>query len=128
MDKFETRLKELRTEKGISQKALAWELGTTDDSIFSWEKGRSQPSIEAIKRLADFFEVSTDYLLGRADDLGNITIQSTAPALTGEEAQLLDDFRRITAPNLKEMLCYSAALWSGRVSPLDGNSTAKKKA
>ncbi len=70
MDIFERRLKELRTEKGITQKKLAKALDTTDDSIFSWEKGRSQPSIELIRRLVIFFDVSADYLLGLEDETG----------------------------------------------------------
>ena len=67
MDIFEIRLKELRAEKGITQKELAVELGTTDDSIYSWEKGRSQPSIDMIRKLCNFFNVSAGYLLGLED-------------------------------------------------------------
>ena len=70
MDIFEIRLKELRLERGLTQKALAQALATTDDSIYSWEKGRSRPSIEAIRRICAFFEVSSDYLLGLEDDGG----------------------------------------------------------
>lgn len=51
----------------MTQKKLAEVVGTTDDCIFFWEKGRAEPSIEEIIRLADIFEVSTDYLLGRDD-------------------------------------------------------------
>ena len=64
MGLFEIRLKELRAEKGITQKELAVELGTTDDSIYSWEKGRSQPSIDMIRKLCNYFNVSAGYLLG----------------------------------------------------------------
>lgn len=64
MDIFEQRLKELRKEKELTQKELACILQTTDDSIFSWEKGRSQPSIEMLRKLSKFFGVSVDYLLG----------------------------------------------------------------
>lgn len=67
MGKFEERLKELRIESGKTQKQLAQELETTDDSIFSWEKGRSQPSIEMICALCRIFQVSADYLLGLVD-------------------------------------------------------------
>lgn len=67
MDIFETRLKELRLEGGMTQKQLANLLQTTDDSIFSWEKGRSQPSIEMIRKLCVVFQVSADYLLGLTD-------------------------------------------------------------
>ena len=68
MDIFAIRLKELRTEKGYTQKQLAELIGTTDDSVFSWEKGRSQPPIEFIRLLCKALSVSADYLLGLEDD------------------------------------------------------------
>ena len=70
MDIFQIRLKELRAEYGKTQKELAAILNTTDDSIFSWEKGRSQPSIEMLRRLCTVFNVTADYLLGLEDETG----------------------------------------------------------
>jgi len=67
MEKFQERLKELRSEKGWTQKKLAQILQTTDDSIFSWERGRSQPSLETICKICKCFDVSADYLLGLED-------------------------------------------------------------
>ena len=64
MDIFSIRLKELRLEKEMTQKSLAKELETSDDSIYSWETGRSQPSIEMIRAICKYFNVSSDYLLG----------------------------------------------------------------
>lgn len=65
--KFNERLKELRTEKGWTQKALAERMNVTDDCIFFWEKGRSEPSVQQILDLSALFEVTTDYLLGKTD-------------------------------------------------------------
>ncbi len=65
--KFQERLKDLRTEKNFTQKALAEKLNVTDDCVHFWEKGRSEPSIEQILLLSELFEVSTDYLLGKKD-------------------------------------------------------------
>ena len=76
MDMFFLRLKDLRTERGYTQKQLAEAIQTTADSIYSWEKGRSQPSIETLCKLADFFECSIDYLTGREDDLGSVPINA----------------------------------------------------
>lgn len=70
MDIFEFRLKELRTEKNLTQKDLAKLIATTDDSIYSWEKGRSQPSIDMIRKICKLFDVSADYLLGLEDETG----------------------------------------------------------
>lgn len=67
MNLFRIRLKELRTERNLTQKQLAGHLDTTDDCVFFWEKGRSEPSIDEILKLAAFFDVTTDYLLGRVD-------------------------------------------------------------
>ncbi|MDY6367056.1 MAG: helix-turn-helix transcriptional regulator [Clostridia bacterium] len=67
METFKKRLKELRTDKKISQKGLASVIGTNNSSICDWECGRSEPSIETILKLCDFFGVSADYLLGRED-------------------------------------------------------------
>ena len=67
MNLFPERLKEIRTLKGYTQKQVAQAINTTDDSIFSWEKGRSQPSIEMILALCKLFEVPADYLLGLED-------------------------------------------------------------
>ena len=76
MDIFSLRLKELRKEKGFTQKQLAAVLKTTDDSIFSWEKGRSQPSIETIRILCHVLDVTADYLLGLEDETGAKTFHN----------------------------------------------------
>lgn len=64
---FGQRLKELRREKGLKQRELAELLGYTDRNIQKMEYGEvNVPALTLIK-LADFFEVSLDYLVGRAD-------------------------------------------------------------
>ena len=63
-DSFKNRLKELRTEKGISQQKLANEIGATQKAIDFWEKGINEPKASYIIKLAKYFGVTTDYLLG----------------------------------------------------------------
>lgn len=58
------RLKKLRTNKEMSQRNLAGVLGVSQQTIGSWEVGRTSPDPEMINRIASFFNVSTDYLLG----------------------------------------------------------------
>lgn len=65
MEGFRERLKELRAEKKVSQKKLAKIIGTNNSSVCDWERGRSEPSIELIIKICDYFEVSADYFLGR---------------------------------------------------------------
>ena len=67
-DTFEIRLKELRIEKSLSQASLAVEIGVTQKAIDFWEKGINEPKASYIIKLAKFFGVSSDYLLGIEDD------------------------------------------------------------
>lgn len=64
---FKTRLRELRQENDLTQKDLAKKINSTDKNIWAYEHGVF-PTIETLISLADFFEVSLDYLLGRNDD------------------------------------------------------------
>lgn len=67
MEKFSARVKELRESHGLSQEALGKIIGVKRYSVYTYEKGRNYPDIPHLIALADFFEVSTDYLLGRTD-------------------------------------------------------------
>lgn len=58
-------IKDLRQEKGISQLALANAIGVSQKAIDYWERGVNQPKANYIVLLADYFDVSCDYLLGR---------------------------------------------------------------
>lgn len=65
---FAERLLELRKEKGISQASLAKDLQVSYGVICYWETDRSEPTAPNLVKIADYFEVSVDYLLGRVDD------------------------------------------------------------
>lgn len=62
------RIKSLRQEKGVGQNLLAKELGLSNASISYWENAKQEPTAEAIFKIADFFEVSADYILGLRDE------------------------------------------------------------
>lgn len=62
------RLKQLRIEKGKTQKEMAKDLGTTDVSIGRYEAGTREPKTDILNALADYFDVTTDYLLGRTNE------------------------------------------------------------
>ena len=61
------RLKELRKKKGISQLRLATELNTTQNTISRYETGEREPGIAELIKIADYFNVSVDYLIGRTE-------------------------------------------------------------
>lgn len=62
------RIKMLRTEKGISQQELAKVVGKSQQAVNLWEKGENEPGLDTINLLANYFDVSSDYLLCRTDD------------------------------------------------------------
>ncbi|MSU87149.1 XRE family transcriptional regulator [Streptococcus dysgalactiae subsp. dysgalactiae] len=61
------RLKKLRLEKNLTQKQVAQRLNITQQAYGQWETGKLNPKKETIQMFADFFNVSTDYLLGKSD-------------------------------------------------------------
>lgn len=62
------RIAELRKRKKLSQYDLAERLGFSRGKLANYEQGSRQPDFETLKHIADFFEVSIDYLLDRTDD------------------------------------------------------------
>lgn len=65
---FRERLRGLRESKDLTQSALGEILNVSKQTISNYENGVSSPDQDSLSRLADYFNVSTDYLLGRTDD------------------------------------------------------------
>ncbi len=64
---FAIRLRETRIEKGLRQKDVAEAMGLTLRAICNYEAGTREPSLDTLKKLCLFFNVSSDYLLGLTD-------------------------------------------------------------
>ena len=67
MEIFAKRLNELRNEKGLTKYRLAKELSVSEMTIGRWERQLRIPNIVDLKKIAKFFNVSADYLLGLQD-------------------------------------------------------------
>ena len=65
MATFSERIKELRESRNLTEEALGTVIGVKRYSIYSYEKGRAYPEMKGLIALADFFDVSMDYLAGR---------------------------------------------------------------
>lgn len=92
MTNFPKIIKELRTIKKLNQTEVAKALGFTYFTYGKWEQGKAEPSLDSLYKLADYFQVSVDYLLGRTDELGIIQKETeTNP----DEIKLLKYFRGI---------------------------------
>lgn len=64
---FGEKLKELRLEKGLSQRKLGEIIGVCNQTVSFWETGSREPDLDALIKISNYFEVSVDYLLGRED-------------------------------------------------------------
>lgn len=64
---FGHKLREIRKDRNMTQAELGKLLGKTGATVCDWEKGKASPSLEELIRLADIFQVTTDYLLGRVN-------------------------------------------------------------
>ena len=64
------RLKELRLEKGLTQKAVAEVIGCSASTYPKYEREEREPDLDTLCKLADFYKVTVDYLIGRSDIRG----------------------------------------------------------
>ena len=101
------RLKELREEKQLSQLEVANAIATSQRNIGRWETGANEPSSSFVIKLANYFEVSTDYLLGRSNELGII---NTNANLTPFENNLLAVVSRLSRDDQFQVLGFAQAL------------------
>lgn len=69
-----SRLKSLRETKGISQKELAESLDVSDVMVSMYEQDKKKPSLDTIAKMADYFNVTVDYLLGLEDTTEGLSV------------------------------------------------------
>lgn len=67
MNKFKSRLRELRIEKNLSQQELSKILGFGRTTVNEWEIKGNEPNIDTLIKISKFFEVTLDYLVGIED-------------------------------------------------------------
>ena len=68
MAELSAQFKKIRTEKGLTQKQVADGIGITEQAYQRYEYGKTVPSALVLISLADYFDVTLDYLVGRSDD------------------------------------------------------------
>ena len=99
-------LRLLREEKGVSQQKLADAIGSTQQAIHRYENGDYEPDIRTMSLLADYFNTSIDFLVGRTEIRKKIEPVETY-ALNYEETKLMDAVRSLTPEYRK---CLSSML------------------
>ena len=106
------RIKKLRKEKNITMKNLGKAIGVAESTISLYENGKRQPDNDTLKKLADYFNTTTDYLLEQTDKpsvkILNEQLEGIDFALwveirnlTDEEKQEVMNFVRFTKQNRK---------------------------
>ena len=84
-----SRLKKLRTQKSLTQKQIAKDLGVCRETYCQYERDKREPSVQMLIQLADLFHVSIDYLSGRTMDTEPCT------QIDPNEQQLIQCYRSI---------------------------------
>lgn len=87
------RIKKLRLDMGISQQALGDLLGVTKVSVCGYENGTRTPSLETFNLLANIFNTTTDYLLGRSDE-SNPKNKYTNGDISTIDLSMIDEFKK----------------------------------
>ena len=91
-------LKALRNKKGISQQQLADVIGVTQQSVNKYENHSVEPDIYTLIKIADYFETTIDYLVGRVSDDG-----PDENRITHEEKSMIYSFRSLN-PDEKQII------------------------
>lgn len=108
-----SNLKMLRTNAGISQKQLADIINVSQQSINKYENHEVEPNIETLSLIADFFDVSIDYLVGRTDIMRRYESVKEYDLNTNEQ-NLIDLYRKLSANDKAMIMSF--------VSRLENNS------
>ena len=102
MAELKDRLKELREKSKLSQKQLAIKINISDRNYQRYEYGEREPNASTIISLANFYGVTTDYLLGRTDNPNAVLFSMTSLARATEEMNLTNEPTLRAASGLTE--------------------------
>ena len=92
---MESRIKSLREKRGLIQELLAAELGITQQMLSKYERDISIIKVDVLKRLAGYFNVTTDYLLGLSDVKRDLTGQIRINETIDEYYDLIEVYKKL---------------------------------
>ena len=100
------RIKQLRLEHNLSQRALASKINANQKTVNFWERGVCEPSAGFIIALANVFECTTDYLLGREDDFGCVDVMRELSDYEKDIIRLLSNLDKNEKNEVKNYISY----------------------
>ena len=92
---MENSIKSLREKRGLIQELLATELGITQQMLSKYERDSSIIKVDVLKKLAGYFNVTTDYLLGLSDVKRDLTGQIRINETIDEYYDLIEVYKRL---------------------------------
>lgn len=101
---MQTRIKELREEKGISQEVLAGFVNSSQQAICRYERNVSNPPANIVNNMANYFGVSTDYLLCRSDSRINVEANNVDIIKSGTLAREISMLSQLEEKN-RQRIC-----------------------
>ena len=104
------RMTQLRKEIGMKQYELAEKLGLAPNQVSKYERGESNPTLGSLTIMADLFNTTADYLLGRSDIPHPGAEPDPHPDLTPAEIEMLDLFRAHAGEDQRRLLDLLAIL------------------
>lgn len=115
-NKIGKKISKLRSEKGMNQRELANVLGVSNGAIGMWETGKREPDLDMVSKIAAFFNVSVDFLVGNTEQAG-----SNAPAVSCPEiAKRVSDLASSSHKNINELRALlKTQILSGYCSNMD---------
>lgn len=92
---FIENLCSLIKSSGETQFEICKKMGIRPQKMTNWKSGYTEPNLDDLLRIADYFDVSIDSLLGRVDELGIVVEPGRGPQLAAEEQEILALYRRM---------------------------------
>ena len=104
---FSEKLKELRKRDGIPQMRFSNDIGFSQAAVSAWENNTREPGIEALIKIAQYFNVSIDYLVG----LKSSEKKEKPFSLSDDEKELLKIFQSLEPMHQKQILGYAQGFY-----------------
>lgn len=103
-------IKKLRIDRGISQRQLADIVGVSQQSVNKYENHNIEPDIETLIRIADYYQTTVDYLIGRTDD--SLPYSYDDKTLSHDEMELIESYRKLKEAQKRTLLQFLSEMTS----------------
>ncbi len=107
--KIAEKIKTLRKEREIKQIELAKAMNLSVQTISGYETGYAQPPLDVAVKLADYFQITTDELIGRENYATGI-VEVVGEQLTNDEKELLELYRKMNFQNKNQLIGFAKGL------------------